>query len=250
MTFTERDFGMIGSAYLQPDLLHARFTDPPERRAVELAEAALPYTSGAQQGLPADATRVLAALRTAVGDGDDAAVENLGVELVSAFKSVTQLPDTAEGRRLANALRGYDPALRAYCPALRTNADTGASAAGATQQQALAEHPAATQPAMGSEQAPDDGGEDGARVQPGDEEEPAGTVFSALNILKDCMGRSTYHPIPVIRKGDRDSEPWTIWDPFGNLPDWTYVGLKVCMVDGPSGANPTECDSASVDISE
>ncbi|MFC9914592.1 hypothetical protein [Streptomyces sp. NPDC127197] len=42
----------------------------------------------------------------------------------------------------------------------------------------------------------------------------------------------------------------TLWDPFGNLPDWTYVGLKVCMVDGPSGANPTACDSASVDISE
>ncbi|MGW2232330.1 DnaB-like helicase C-terminal domain-containing protein, partial [Streptomyces formicae] len=67
VTVAERDFGVIGSAYLQPDLLHARFLDagaaplqsapvPADPAlsasaavatvAVELAEAALPYTSG------------------------------------------------------------------------------------------------------------------------------------------------------------------------------------------------------------
>ncbi|MET8680044.1 DnaB-like helicase C-terminal domain-containing protein [Streptomyces sp. NPDC004647] len=227
VTVSERDFGTIGSAYLQPDLLHARFTDAPEGRAVELAEAALPYTSGAQQGLPASATHALAALRTAVGNGDDAAVENLGPSLVQAFSTVTQLPDNAEGRRLANALLAYDPALRAYCPAL--NADTETGAAGITEQQATTEHPpaaAAAQPTAGTEQTPDDGGEDDAWVQPGDEEEPPNTVFPALNILKDCMRRSTYHPISVIRKEDRDGEPWTIFrEVMDGEPRWVHPDI-------------------------
>ncbi|MFJ9908515.1 hypothetical protein ACIRVK_37610 [Streptomyces sp. NPDC101152] len=66
VTVAERDFGTIGSAYLQPDLLHARFLDAGGAplasapspagpgispgaggtAALELAEAALPYTSG------------------------------------------------------------------------------------------------------------------------------------------------------------------------------------------------------------
>ncbi|MFK0181800.1 hypothetical protein ACIQVR_38275 [Streptomyces xanthochromogenes] len=76
VTVAERDFGTIGSAYLQPDLLHARFLDagsaPLDRSggpaapglsasaegtaALELAEAALPYASGAHQGIPAALT--------------------------------------------------------------------------------------------------------------------------------------------------------------------------------------------------
>ncbi|MFF7145728.1 DnaB-like helicase C-terminal domain-containing protein [Streptomyces sp. SID2888] len=220
VTVAERDFGAIGSACLQPDLLHARFTDAPENRAVKLAEAALPYTSGAQQGLPPAATHVLDALRTAVGNGDEAAVENLGAPLVSAFKTVTQLPDTAEGRRLAEALHSYHPGLRASCPAL--NADnTEAAAVGTT------EHPAsAGQPTAGTEQTPEEGGEDDAWVQPGDEEEPSDTVFPALNILKDCMARSTYHPIPVIRKEDRDGEPWTIFrEVMDGEPRWVHPDI-------------------------
>ncbi|MCT9112567.1 DnaB-like helicase C-terminal domain-containing protein [Streptomyces mirabilis] len=65
VTVAERDFGAIASAHLSPDLLHARFLDagtaPADRTAGEvparslgssvereLAEAALPFTSGAQ----------------------------------------------------------------------------------------------------------------------------------------------------------------------------------------------------------
>ncbi|MFE2941520.1 hypothetical protein ACFXKG_21040 [Streptomyces sp. NPDC059255] len=77
MTVAERDFGTIGSAYLQPDLLHARFTDAPKNRAAGLVDAALPYVSGTQKGLPAAATHVLSALRTAVANDDDPAVEDL-----------------------------------------------------------------------------------------------------------------------------------------------------------------------------
>ncbi|WP_067282518.1 hypothetical protein [Streptomyces jeddahensis] len=79
VTVAERDFGVISAAYLRPDLLHARFLDagavPAGRTSAEgpvqglgggavereLAEAALPYTSVAQQGLPASVTHVLAA---------------------------------------------------------------------------------------------------------------------------------------------------------------------------------------------
>lgn len=41
-----------------------------------------------------------------------------------------------------------------------------------------------------------------------------------------------------------------LWDPFGNVPSWTDVGLKVCKVDGSSGANPRLCDSATQTIIE
>jgi prevent-host-death family protein len=222
VTVAERDFGTIGSAYLQPDLLHARFTDAPESRAAELSEAALPYTSGAHQGLPAATTHALAALRTAVGNDDDAAVENLGPSLVQAFSTVTQLPATAEGHRLANALRAYDPALRAYCPALHVD-ETKAAAAGAP-----SEHPAATaaRSTEGTEQTPDDVDEEdtGDGLVPGDEEdEPKGAPFPALVILKDAIGRSKMHPIRVIRTEERDSGPWPlISEDMDGEPRWLH----------------------------
>ncbi|MFG2030356.1 hypothetical protein [Streptomyces sp. NPDC048825] len=138
-------------------------------------------------------------------------MENLGDDLVSAFTSVTQLPDNAEGRRLAGA-------LRAYHPALRTNAATGAP----TDRPAVV----SAQPVADPEQTPHDGDEDDAWVQPGDEEEPKGTVFPALNILKDCMQRSTYHPIPVIRKEERGAEPWTIFrEVMDGEPRWVHPDI-------------------------
>ncbi|MFE7958630.1 DnaB-like helicase C-terminal domain-containing protein [Streptomyces sp. NPDC057413] len=230
VTISERDFGTIGSAYLQPDLLHARFTDVPqspgvELTAVELADAALPYTSGAQQGLPAEATHVLSALRAAVkGEGTDGTDADFGASLVSAFAKVTQLPDTPEGHRLADALRAYDPHLSTYCPALRTDAET-TSAAGATPQHAPAA-PATVQQAAGTEPVSDHGSEDDTWVQPGDEEEPEGVVFPALSILKDAVGRSTYHPIAAIRKEDRDTEPWTIFsEVMDGEPRWVHPDI-------------------------
>ncbi|MFE5842111.1 DnaB-like helicase C-terminal domain-containing protein [Streptomyces niveus] len=229
VTVTERDFGAIGSAVLRPDLVHARFLDAPPSRGTELAKAALPYTSGAQQGLPADATRVLAALRTAVGDGDDTAVDNLGASLVQAFASVTRLPDDPEGRRLADALRAYDPALRAYCPALNTDA------AGTGEQQAPTEQQAVPDPLeKNAEQTPDDADEqqeeDG--LAPGDEEdEPEGHVFPALKILKDAVGRSKMHPISVIGKGERDSGPWPlISEHMDGEPRWVHPDVTATRV--------------------
>ncbi|MFJ6636868.1 DnaB-like helicase C-terminal domain-containing protein [Streptomyces sp. NPDC091376] len=225
VTVAERDYGTIGSAYLRPDLLHARFTEAPASRAAELAEAALPYTSGAQQGLPADATRALDALRTAVKERNDLRVESLGPSLVSALRPVMILPDTVEGRRLANALRAYDSAFRDSCPALYAD---GTEAVDTTEQPPPADPPALVEQHTDTDHMPDGGGEADTWVQPGEEEEPEGTVFPALNILKDCMGRSTYHPIPVIRKEERDSEPWTIFrEVMDGEPRWVHPDITV-----------------------
>ncbi|MFG2557001.1 DnaB-like helicase C-terminal domain-containing protein [Streptomyces sp. NPDC048581] len=227
-TVAERDFGAIGSAYLSPDLLHARFLDaggaPVGRTSGnepaqslgsalerELAEAALPYTSGARQGLPASVTHVLAALRTALVKGDEAALAELGPALAETA-AAPQLPNDAEGRRLAAALNAYNTAVSAGAPGL----------------------PAATGPAAGSGHVPDD--EDDAEadveLQPGDEEdEPEGAPFPALKLLKDAVGRSKMHPIRVIRIEDRESGPWPlISEHMDGEPRWVHPDVTSTRV--------------------
>nr|WP_106962802.1 DnaB-like helicase C-terminal domain-containing protein [Streptomyces roseochromogenus] len=231
VTVAERDFGAIDSAYLRPDLLHARFLDagvapvgrtggegpaPSLGYAVEreLAEAALPYTSGAQQGLPASVTHVLAALRTALANGDPESLTDLGPSLAEAAAVPPQLPDTAEGRRLAAALQAY----------------SSAASAGTTEQPAVA----AVQTAADSAQVPDavDEGDDGDGLVAGDEEdEPEGHVFPALKILKDAVARSKMHPIPVIRTEERDSAPWTlISEDMDGEPRWVHPDVTLTRV--------------------
>ncbi|MEV0226951.1 DnaB-like helicase C-terminal domain-containing protein [Streptomyces sp. NPDC050704] len=158
VTVAERDFGTIGSAYLQHDLLHARFLDAEAAPAVrtagkepvrslgsaverELAEAVLPYTSGARQGLPASVTHVLAALRTALANNDQEALAEVGPSLAETAAAPQQLPDDAEGHRLAAALDAY-------------NTPGSASATG---------QPAAGQPTSDSRHVPDD--EDDAEAE-------------------------------------------------------------------------------------
>ncbi|MFF1744356.1 type II toxin-antitoxin system prevent-host-death family antitoxin [Streptomyces mirabilis] len=234
VTVAERDFGVIGSAYLRPDLLHARFgdaeaapaagTDPEEWRLhttpeeQELADAALPYTSGAQKGLPSALTHLLAALRTALAAGDHAAIDELATSLAQAAAAPPQMPDTAEGRRLAAALHAYN------APA----------AAGVTAQPSAAE-PARPAPGSGGtvsdaddEVRPDD--DDG--LVPGDEEEePEGTVFPALKILKDAVKRSKMHPVPVIRTEEREGGPWPlISEDMDGEPGWVHPDVTSTRV--------------------
>ncbi|GHC90096.1 DnaB-like helicase C-terminal domain-containing protein [Streptomyces flavofungini] len=224
VTVAERDFGAISSAYLIPDLLHARFLDaaaapdggtdsvgsPPRLGSVEreLAEAALPYTSGARQGLPASVTHVLAALRTALTNGDQEALGYLAPSLAEAAATPRQLPDTDEGRRLAAALNAY---------ATAGSADT------------IGEPAAVAEPAAGAVHGPDGADEDDEDddrevLAPGDEQdEPEGAVFPALRILKDAVGRSKMHPIAVIRTQDRDSGPWPlISEDMDGEPRWVH----------------------------
>ncbi|MFD0008924.1 hypothetical protein ACFVJ4_42115 [Streptomyces sp. NPDC127178] len=219
VTVVERDFGAIGSAYLGPDLLHARFVDagaapvdgtggdgpaPSIGTGVEreLAEAAPPYTSGAQQGLPASVTHVLAALRTALAGGDQKALAELGPSLAQVAAPPPSVPETAEGRGLAAALNAYN---------------TAASVSAPTQS-------AAGQSAAISGPATDDDAEREQELRPGDEEdEPDSAPFPALKLLKDAVGRSKMHPIKVIRIEDRESGPWPlISEHMDGEPRWVH----------------------------
>ncbi|WP_406465018.1 hypothetical protein OH768_53760 [Streptomyces sp. NBC_01622] len=214
VTVAERDFGTIGSAYLSPDLLHARFLDagsslaaptakdqpaPLRGSAVEreLAEAALPYTSGARQGVPAAVTHVLAALRTALANGAQDVLDDLGPSLAEIAAAPPQLPDTDEGRRLTAALNTYDSVL------------------------AGADHPVAS---SGHVPYDEDDTEREVELQPGDEEDEAETaVFPALKILRDAVGRSKMHPIPVIGVEARECDPWLlISEHMDGEPRWVH----------------------------
>jgi prevent-host-death family protein len=235
VTVSERDFGTIGSAYLRPDLLHARFLDaesaPLDRAdspagpglpaaaggtaALELAEAALPYTSGGHQGIPAALTHELAAWRAAVGRGDQKALKEILPSLLHAAAAFSKTPDTPEGHRLAAALRPYGTP---------ESADTAATAG---QAPASAPVPA---PAQADAAQDEENGED--ELQPGDEEdEPEGHVFPALKILKDAVGRSKMHPIKVIRKEERDSGPWPlISEHMDGEPRWAHPDVTVTRI--------------------
>ncbi|MFF0001412.1 DnaB-like helicase C-terminal domain-containing protein [Streptomyces avermitilis] len=232
VTVAERDFGAIGSAYLRPDLLHARFLDAGTAPAVrtpgeeparslgsamerELAEAALPYTSGARQGLPASVTHVLGALRSALANGDQEALDELGPSLAEATAAPLQLSDTNEGRRLAAALNVYNNAV---------SADT-------TRQSAAV--PSAVGSGNTSGDADDEAtGNDDDGLVPGDEEdEPEGAVFPALKILKDAVSRSKMHPIPVIRTEEREDGPWPlISEDMDGEPRWVHPDVTSTRV--------------------
>ncbi|WP_333738537.1 type II toxin-antitoxin system prevent-host-death family antitoxin [Streptomyces sp. IBSBF 2806] len=243
VTVAERDFGTIGSAYLQPDLSHARFldaeaaplgrTDIPASpglsasaggtEALELAEAALPYTAGGQQGIPAALTHELAAWRTAVAGGDHEALKEILPSLLQAAATLSQWPDTHEGHRLAAALRPYGTP---------ESADT-TTAAGQSAAAAAASAP--VQVPADSGQAPDDVAEDDEDddgLKPGDEEdEPDNHVFPALKILKDTVGRSKMHPIRVIRKEERNSGPWPlISEHMDGEPRWVHPDVTATRV--------------------
>lgn len=221
VTVAERDFGTIGSAYLRPDLLHARFLDAgtapvgnarsaePARtlgtaEERELAEAALPYTSGARQGLPAFVTHVLAALRAALTNGDQEALADLRPSLAQTAAAPQPLPDDTEGRRLAAALDAYNTTVSAGTPG----------------------QPVAGQPVADSGPATDDEADEEREqeLRPGDEEdEPDSAPFPALKLLKDAVARSKMHPIKVIRIEDRESGPWPlISERMDGEPRWVH----------------------------
>ncbi|MGW3634687.1 type II toxin-antitoxin system prevent-host-death family antitoxin [Streptomyces sp. NPDC005122] len=247
-TVTERDLGIIGHARLRPDLAHARFLDTipapattqtssaaaadaaaPGSQAAgdiigtgadhELAAAALPFTSGALQGLPAEATHLLAALRTALSSGNIKDLDELRTPLQALAGAGLRLPETGEGRRLAAALHVYN------APALApTDADEQRAA------------PDSSLPADGSGVAENTDDEvrrdDDDGLRPGDEEdEPETAVFPALKILKDSVTRSKMHPIPVIRSEDREDGPWPlISEDMDGEPDWVHPDVTSTRV--------------------
>ncbi|MGW3917257.1 DnaB-like helicase C-terminal domain-containing protein [Streptomyces sp. NPDC005070] len=229
VTVAERDLGIIGTTSLRPDLAHARFLDttpaapapqtPAAADAVpdlvgtaadrELADAALPFTSGAVKGLPAEATRLLAALRTALAGGRVKDLDELRTPLQTVATAGLHLPDSVEGRRLAAALHAYNEPAVTHSTGQPDTPATPAGAGSAT---------ASDDAADGTRRDDDDG------LVPGDEEdEPQGTVFPALRILKDAVARSKMHPVPVIRSEEREDGPWPlISEDMAGEPSWVH----------------------------
>ncbi|WP_329359705.1 DnaB-like helicase C-terminal domain-containing protein [Streptomyces sp. NBC_01483] len=239
VTVAERDLGIIGSARLRPDLTHARFLDNTEAagtaeaagdRAIrdvvgsdtdrELAAAALPFTSGALQGLPAEATHLLAALRTALAAGNIKDLDELRAPLRALAAAGLRLPGTAEGHRLAAALHAYN----APAPA-----PTDAAARPAAPEPARAAAGGGAVSDADEEVRRDD--DDG--LVPGDEEdEPQGAIFPALRILKDSVTRSKMHPVPVIRLEDREEGPWPlISEDMDGEPRWVHPDVTSTRIN-------------------
>lgn len=253
VTVAERDLGVIGHARLRPDLAHARFLDTTTAAETarasgdadadaaaaggqaaggqaagdvigtgvdhELAAAALPFTSGALQGLPAEATHLLAALRTALNSGNIKDLDELRTPLQALAAAGLRLPESAEGRRLAAALHAYN--APAPAPA---GADERPAAQGSAGPAADSDVADTTEDE--SRRDDDDG------LVPGDEEdEPQGAVFPALRILKDSVTRSKMHPVPVIRKEDRESGPWLlISEDMDGEPRWVHPDVTSMRV--------------------
>ncbi|MFJ3222950.1 type II toxin-antitoxin system prevent-host-death family antitoxin [Streptomyces sp. NPDC086783] len=229
VTVAERDLGIIATTSLLPDLAHARFLDTtPSSGATtaptaagtdaapgelpdtvgtatdrELADAALPFTSGAVKGLPAEATRLLAALRTALDGAHVKDLDDLYAPLTELAAAGLQTPDNAEGHRLAAALDAYN------APA-----------------------PEGTVDAQVAEDSVEAGRDDDDGPVPGDEEdEPEGAVFPALRILKESVARSKMHPIPVIRMEERGSGPWLlISEDMDGEPGWVHPDVTSTRV--------------------
>ncbi|MGW1963537.1 type II toxin-antitoxin system prevent-host-death family antitoxin [Streptomyces sp. NPDC001935] len=237
VTVAERDLGIIASTSLRPDLAHARFLDitptppatptaeagsglPDSVRAAadrELADAALPFTSGAIKGLAAEAAHLLAALRTALAGGQVKDLDELHTQLKAMAAAGVRTPDSAEGRRLTAALHAYNAAASAVAT---TQPPADAAVSGTP-----------------SIEAEDDEDEDEARedddgLVPGDEEEePEGAVFPGLKILKDAVDRSKMHPIRVIRTEDRESGPWPlISEDMSGEPKWAHPDVTSTRV--------------------
>ncbi|WP_329295903.1 DnaB-like helicase C-terminal domain-containing protein [Streptomyces sp. NBC_01455] len=236
VTVAERDLGIIGHARLRPDLTHARFLDTtaaaggrasedtvPDTMGSdtdrELAAAALPFTSGALQGLPAEATHLLAALRTALAAGNIKDLDELRTPLRALAAAGLRPPDSAEGHCLAAALRAYNAPAPAGVTAQPADSQSARAAAASD---------ASTDGDVDGEVRRDD--EDG--LVPGDEEdEPQGAVFPALRILKDSVTRSKMHPVPVIRLADREDGPWPlISEDMDGEPRWVHPDVTSIRV--------------------
>ncbi|MET8036849.1 hypothetical protein [Streptomyces sp. NPDC005345] len=124
-------------------------------------------------------TRILAALRTALAGAHVKELDDLHAPLTELAAAGLQTPDTAEGHRLAAALRAY-----------------------------VAPAPAAAADARVAEDADEERRDDDDGLVPGDEQdEPEGTIFPALRILKESVARSKMHPILVVRTEDREAGP-------------------------------------------
>jgi hypothetical protein len=82
------------------------------------------------------------------------------------------------------------------------------------------------------------------------EDAPEKSQFQGLAFMKQTIRASHYHPVPVIRKEQRDQEPWTlISERMGGEPreqDWSRpdvpMGGQLVLLDR-NGSYPSACSS-------
>lgn len=220
ITVAERDFGPLATTRVGEDLAHARFTTLPQAPAhdaeQQLLHAALPFTSGARQGLPAPVQQTLAAFWDATTNGDQNLLPTLREAVAALAVNPPALNDGPQEQQLRTALATYaatatpktNPHPPHPAPAI---ADTSRSSPAATL------HNESMTP--GQEPTTD--------LQPGDEQDPKDTVFPGLSILKESISRSKMHPLPAVRADQRDAEPWTLLREFmDGEPRWVHPDVE------------------------
>ncbi|MFJ8755319.1 type II toxin-antitoxin system prevent-host-death family antitoxin [Streptomyces sp. NPDC102441] len=221
ITVAERDFGPLTTAYLGEDLAHARFTTlqdiPADEAEQQVLRAALPFTSGARQGLPAPAQQILAAFRDAVNQDHDEVLPALRESVAALAANPPVLDGGPQEQQLRTALETY------------------ASAAAKTRPQSVDQAPATADVPHISAQAvatprqehSAPGEEQSRELQPGDEHEPNDAIFPGLSILKESISRSKMHPLPTVRADQREAEPWTLFREFmDGEPRWVHPEIE------------------------
>lgn len=222
ITVAERDFGPLATTHLGEDLTHARFSTlhqtPAQAADHQLCRAALPFTSGARQGLPAPAQQILAAFRDAVSQGNDELLPALRESVAALAANLPALNEGPQEQQLRSALEAYATTTKKPRP----QAVDRAPAAGAETPRPSAKSMAAPKqkdPAPEEEQTPD--------LQPGDEHEPKDTVFPGLAILRESISRSKMHPLPAVRADQHEAEPWSLFREFmDGEPRWVHPEVE------------------------
>ncbi|MFF2601324.1 DnaB-like helicase C-terminal domain-containing protein [Streptomyces californicus] len=219
ITVAERDFGPLATARLNEDLAHARFTNLHHSLAHDvenqLLRAALPFTSGARQGLPAPAQQILAAFRDAKSQGDEGLLSTLRDLMAELAANPPALNDGPLEQQLRTALNAY---ATASASPLQRSAEPDQTASSAPR-------PAAA--AMVTPQRQDPEPEEAVELKPGDEHEPKDTVFPGLSILRESISRSKMHPLPAVRADQRENMPWTLFREFmDGEPRWVHPEVE------------------------
>ncbi|MFJ9188226.1 type II toxin-antitoxin system prevent-host-death family antitoxin [Streptomyces anulatus] len=219
ITVAERDFGPLATARLKEDLAHARFTNlhqtPTHDVEDQLLRAALPFISGARQGLPAPVQQILAAFRDAKSQGDEGLLSTLRYPMAELAANPPALNDSPQEQKLRTALDAY------------VSATTPLPRSGEPEQTASPPPRTATAAVAAPQQENPEPGEEAMELQPGDEHEPKDAVFPGLSILRESISRSKMHPLPAVRADQREAPPWTLFREFmDGEPRWVHPEVE------------------------
>ncbi|MFF1378774.1 DnaB-like helicase C-terminal domain-containing protein [Streptomyces sp. NPDC058308] len=252
VTVTERDLGQT-TLLLQSDLNHARFTDAPPPSALpapasaesalavaehELADAALPFTSGALKGLASRAVQILSDHRDGVLNADGKGLPGLRRHTAALARDAQLgLPSHPAAERLRAALDAFATALQQHSTERQPptqHDDTPLGAGPGLRAQSSEAGTAVGDAGLGAPEPEDLEGQGAPELQPGDEDdEPGNAPFPALRILKEAISRSKMHPIAVISKDERDEAPWALFNEvMDGEPRWVHPDVDSVRIRG------------------